>query len=348
MQSRTLLFVAAILAVTGQAMQPAQAQSVEEFFKGRTISMIVGGSPGGGFDTLARAIGRHIGKHIPGNPTIVAKNMPGAGGTMALDHLYNVADKDGSVMALVNNTPPFVPLFSGRPARFDATKFSWLGTPSVESPLVLVWQSVPVNSVEDLRAKEITVGASGADSAQAFYSRLINATLRTKMKIISGYRGQNDIFIAMERREVDGYPSVFWSSLTSTRPTWLADKTAKVVLQYGPQPLKELPGVAWALDHITDANDKVLFQTATAPNALGRPLLMPPDVPADRLTAVRKALIDTFNDPAFQAEADKIGLIVNAPRTGQQLHDVVAAAYAAPSDVVARVQQLEKPEADAK
>ena len=348
MQSRTLLFIAAILAVTGQATQPAQAQSVEEFFKGKTISMIVGGSPGGGFDTLARAIGRHIGKHIPGNPTIVAKNMPGAGGTMALDHLYNVADKDGSVMALVNNTPPFVPLFSGRPARFDATKFSWLGTPSVESPLVLVWQSVPVNSVEDLRAKEITVGASGADSAQAFYSRLINATLRTKMKIISGYRGQNDIFIAMERREVDGYPSVFWSSLTSTRPTWLADKTAKVVLQYGPQPLKELPGVAWALDHITDANDKVLFQTATAPNALGRPLLMPPDVPADRLAAVRKALMDTFNDPAFQAEADKIGLIVNAPRTGQQLHDVVAAAYAAPSDVVARVQQLEKPEADAK
>jgi tripartite-type tricarboxylate transporter receptor subunit TctC len=348
LQSRTLLFVAAMFALAGQAMQPAQAQSVDAFYQGKTISMIVGGSPGGGFDTLARAIGRHIGKHIPGNPTIVAKNMPGAGGTMALDHLYNVADKDGSVMALVNNTPPFVPLFSGRPARFDATKFSWLGTPSVESPLVLVWQSVPVNSVEDLRAKEITVGASGADSAQAFYSRLINATLRTKMKIISGYRGQNDIFIAMERREVDGYPSVFWSSLTSTRPTWLADKTAKVVLQYGPQPLKELPGVAWALDHITNANDKVLFQTATAPNALGRPLLMPPDVPADRLAAVRKALMDTFNDPAFQAEADKIGLIVNAPRTGQQLHDVVAAAYAAPSDVVARVQQLEKPEADAK
>ena len=162
MQSRTLPLVAAIFALAGQATQPAQAQSVEDFFKSKTISMIVGGSPGGGFDTLARAIGRHIGKHIPGNPTIVAKNMPGAGGTMALDHLYNVADKDGSVMALVNNTPPFVPLFSGRPARFDATKFSWLGTPSVESPLVLIWQSVPVNSVEDLRTKEITVGASGA------------------------------------------------------------------------------------------------------------------------------------------------------------------------------------------
>lgn len=348
MQSRILCLTFTILAIAAQAMQPVRAQSVEEFYKGKTISMIIGGSAGGGFDTLARAVGRHIGKHIPGNPMVVAKNMPGAGGTLALDHLYNLADKDGSVMALVNNTPPFVPLFSGRSARFDATKFSWLGTPSVESPLVLIWQSVPVNSIEELRSKEITVGASGADSAQAFYSRLINATLRTKMKIISGYRGQNDIFIAMERREIDGYPSVFYSSLTSTRPTWLADKTAKVVLQYGPQPLKELPNVAWALDHITDANDKVLFQTATAPNALGRPLLMPPNVPADRLTAVRKALMDTFADPAFRAEADKIGLLVNAPRTGQQLHEVVAAAYAAPADVVAHVRQLEKPDSDAK
>jgi hypothetical protein len=188
------------------------------------------------------------------------------------------------------------------------------------------------------------VGASGANSAQAFYSRLINATLGTKMKIVSGYRGQNDIFIAMERREIDGYPSVFYSSLTSTRPTWLREKIAKVVLQYGPEPLKELPGVAFAPDHITDSKDKALFLTATAPNALGRPLLMPPDIPADRLAAVRRALIDTFNDPAFKAEAEKMGLLVNAPRTGQQLHDVIQSAYAAPADIIARVRQLEKPD----
>jgi tripartite-type tricarboxylate transporter receptor subunit TctC len=332
----------ALLAIAGLASQPAQAQSVESFYKGKTITMIIGGSPGGGFDTLARAIGQHIGKHIPGDPAVIAKNMPGAGGTQALDHLYNGADKDGTVMGLVNNTPPFIPLFSGTPMRFDATKFSWLGTPSVESPLVLIWKSVPVNSVADLKSKEITVGASGGNSAQAFYSRLINATLGAKMKIVSGYRGQNDIFIAMERGEVDGYPSVFYSSLTSTRPTWLLEKTAKVVLQYGPEPLRELPGVAFAPDHITNANDKALFATATAPNALGRPLLMPPDVPADRLAAIRKALMDTFNDPAFKADADKMGLLVNAPRTGQQLQDVIQQAYASSPDIVARVRQLEK------
>jgi tripartite-type tricarboxylate transporter receptor subunit TctC len=322
----------------------AQAQPVAEFYKGKTVSMIVGGSPGGGFDTLARAIGRHLGKHIPGDPAIVVKNMPGAGGTLALDHLYNVADKDGSVLALVNNTPPFVPLFSGKPARYDATKFSWLGTPSVESPLVLIWQSVPVNSIDDLRTRETTMGASGAASAQAFYTRLMNATLGTRMKIVSGYRGQNDIFLAMERREIDGYPSVFYSSLTSTRPKWLPEKVAKVVLQYGPEPLKELPGAAWVPGLIANPDDKLLFQTATAPNALGRPLLMPPGVPADRLAAVRKALAATLADPEFKKEADKIGLIVNAPRTGAQLEAVIRQAYAAPPAVVARIRQLEKPD----
>src|SRR5262249_27487628 len=198
----------------------------------------------------------------PGAPTIVVRNMPGAGGTQALDHLYNAAEKDGSVLALVNNTPPFVPLFGDKSARYDATKFSWLGTPSVESPVVLIWGAVPVNTIEDLRAKEITVGASGAASTQAMYARLLNATLRTKMKIVSGYKGQNDIFVAMERREIDGYPSVFYSSLTSTRPTWLPQKIAKVVLQYGPQPLKELAGVASRPDPPNLPPGKKVYQSA--------------------------------------------------------------------------------------
>jgi tripartite-type tricarboxylate transporter receptor subunit TctC len=332
----------AVWAVCGLTAHGAQAQGAADFYKGKTISMIVGGSPGGGFDTLARAIGRHIGSHIPGNPTVVVRNMPGAGGTLALDHLYNVADKDGSVLALVNNTPAFVPLFTGKPARFEAAKFSWLGTASVESPLVLIWHTVPVNSVDDLRKREITVGASGGDSTQALYAKLLNVTLGTKMKIVSGYRGQNDIFIAMERGEIDGYPSVFYSSLTSTRPTWLRDGLAKVLVQYGPEPLAELPNVPWAETLVSDPNDKLLLQTATAPNALGRPLLMPPSVPEDRLAAMRKALMDTFADPAFKAEADTMGLLVNAPRTGSQLQEVIAKAYAAPAAVLERLRKLDQ------
>ena len=234
------------LAAASLAAQPASAQSVAEFYKGRNVGMIVGGSPGGGFDTLARAIARHIGKHIPGNPNIVPRNMPGAGGLLAMDHLYNVAEKDGSVIALVGNTPPFVPLVTGKPARFDPLKMNWLGTPSTEAPLVLVWGTVPVHTVEDLRTRETTMGASGADSPQAFFGRLINATLGLKMKIITGYLGQNEIFIAMERGEVEGFPSVYYSSMTSTRPKWIPEGIARAILQYGPEPLADLPNVPWA------------------------------------------------------------------------------------------------------
>ena len=344
MRSRPLLHLnIAMLTVASLASQPARAQAPADFYKGKTVSMIVGGSAGGGFDTLARAIARHIGKHIPGHPDVVVQDMPGAGGTRALDHLYNVANKDGSVIALVNNTPPFVPLFTGIRARYDATKFSWLGTASVESPVVVIWHTVPVNSVKDLQTRPTTMGASGSNSTQAFYTRLLNAVLHTNMKIVNGYRGQNDIFIAMERGEVDGQTSVFYSSLTSTRPKWLPQHLAKAIIQYGPEPVKALGNVPWAPALIKNAADKRLFETAISPNAIGRPLLMPPGVPADRLAAMRKALAETLADPSFKKDADKIGLLVDSPHSGDQIEKVIRAAYAAPADLVARIRKLQKP-----
>ena len=330
------------LGAAGLDGSPARAQSVAEFYKDKSVAMIIGGSPGGGFDTLARAIARHIGKHIPGNPSIVPRNMQGAGGLLAMDHLYNIAAKDGSVIALVGNTTPFVPLVTGKPARFDPLKMSWLGTPSIEAPMVLVWNTVPVKTVEDLKTRETTMGASGADSPQAFFGRLINTVLGTKMKIITGYQGQNEIFIAMERGEVDGFPSAPYSSLTSTRPNWLRDGSARAIVQYGPEPLKELPDVPWAPALITDPTDQELMKVANAPNAMGRPLVMPPDVPADRLAAMRKALADTFKDREFIEEAAKIGLIVNAPRTGEQLYDVIRGAYASVPATIERLRKLER------
>jgi tripartite-type tricarboxylate transporter receptor subunit TctC len=330
------------LGAAGLDGAPARAQSVAEFYKDKSVAMIIGGSPGGGFDTLARAIARHIGKHIPGNPSIVPRNMQGAGGLAAMDHIYNIAAKDGSVIALVGTTTPFVPLVTGKPARFDPLKMNWLGTPSIEAPMVLVWNTVPVKTVEDLKTRETTMGASGADSPQAFFGRLINTVLGTKMKIITGYQGQNEIFIAMERGEVDGFPSAPYSSLTSTRPNWLRDGSARAIVQYGPEPLKELPDVPWAPNLITDPADLELLKVANAPNAMGRPLVMPPDVPADRLAAMRKALADTFKDREFIAEAEKIGLVVNAPRSGEQLYDVIRGAYASVPSTIERLRKLER------
>jgi tripartite-type tricarboxylate transporter receptor subunit TctC len=269
--------------------------------------------------------------------------MPGAGGITAMNWLYNTADKDGTILGLVGNGMPLEPLFGTKTARYDATKFNWLGTPSYEVSMVLLWHTVPVNTLDDLRTRETKMGSSGANSTPAFYSRLLNATLGTKMRVIHGYPGQNDALLAMERGELDGYPSVFYSALTSTRPTWLRDKLAKPIIQYGPQRLKELPDVPFVTDLLKNEDDKLLMQAASAPQALGRPLLLPPDVPADRVDAMRKALGDTFNDPQFKADAEKIGLIVNAPRTGQQLQKVIADAYASPPRVVERIRELNNP-----
>jgi tripartite-type tricarboxylate transporter receptor subunit TctC len=332
-----------LLALAVSWAAPAQAQSPAEFYRGRTVTIVVSTSTGGGYDAMARAIARHISRHVPGNPTVVIRNMPGAGGITAVNWLYNAAEKDGTVLGLVQNGTPLEPLFGTKEARYDAPKFNWLGTPSFEVSMVLLWHTVPVNSIEDLKTKETNMGASGANSTPAFYTRLLNGTLGTKMKLINGYPGQNDAFLAMERGELDGYPSVFYSALTSTRPNWLRDKQAKAIVQYGPERLKEMPNVPFAPDLLTNEDDKLLMQAAFAPQALGRPLLMPPGVPADRVAAMRKALADTFVDKEFQTDAEKIGLIVNAPRTGEQLQDVIAKAYATPSRVVERLQKLNNP-----
>jgi tripartite-type tricarboxylate transporter receptor subunit TctC len=318
----------------------ATAAPVDEFYKGKTVTLIVGGSAGGGYDTLGRAIGRYIGRHIPGNPSIVVQDMPGAGGLVAMDYLFHTAEHDGSVIALVENGPPLALLFGVKQARYDATKFNWLGTPSVETAVVLVWHTVPVNSLDDLESHATTMGASGTNSTQAFYTRLLDATLGTKMQAINGYKGLNDTFLAMERGEIDGSPSVFYSAITSTRPHWLPDHLAKAILQYGPERVKDLAGVPFVPDLITAPDDKLLMQAAFAPLALGRPLVTPPGVPAERVAAMRQALADTFADPAFVDDAKKIGLVVNAPQSGQQLQDVIAQAYATPPRVIDRLRAL--------
>jgi len=316
------------------------AAPIDEFYKGKTVTLLVGGSVGGGYDTLGRAIGRYIGRHIPGGPTIVVQNMPGAGGLVAMDYLVHTAEHDGSVIALVENGPPLAPLFGVKQARFDATKFNWLGTPSVETAVVLLWHTVPVNTVADLKTHPTTMGASGTNSTQAFYTRLVDAVLGAKMKAVNGYKGLNDTFLAMERGEIDGSPSVFYSAITSTRPHWLPDHLAKAILQYGPKPVKDLAGVPFLSDLITAPDDKLLLQAAFAPLALGRPLVMPPGVPADRVAAMRQALADTFADPDFMADAKKIKLVVNAPQTGEQLQGVIDQAYATPSRVIDRLRSL--------
>jgi len=334
--------VAPIAALLVLFAAPAKADPIADFYTGRTVTLIVSTSAAGGYDTLARTIARHIGAYIPGHPTVIVRNMPGAGGLTATSYLFTAADRDGSVIGLIQNNPPFEPLFGTAEARFDPRQFNWLGTPSVETAMVLVYKTVPVFSVDDLRAHETAMGASGANSTPAFFARLFNATLGTRMKIIAGYPGQNEALTAMERGELDGYPSVFFSALSSTRPGWLKDGTARAIVQYGPAKLPQLGGVPFVPDLIGATADKLLLQAAFAPLSIGRPLLAPPGVDAARIAALRQALAVTFADPDFRTEADKIGLSLNDPRGGEELLAVIERAYATPAEIVTRLRDLNR------
>ncbi len=333
----------ALCIVAGACLPQAKADVVAEFYQGRTVTVVVGSNAAGGYDTFARAVARYMGKHIPGSPTLIVRNMPGAGGMMAANFLYNNADKDGSVIGLVQNNTPFEPLFGTKEARYDPVRFNWLGSPSAETAMVLLWHAAPVNSVAELKAREVAVGVSGANSTPAFFTRLLNATLGTRMKPINGYPGQNDVLLAMERREIDGHPSAFFSSVRSTRPTWLRDKTAKAIVQYGAEKLAELPDVPFAPDLVGNDGDRLVMQAAFAPLALGRPLLTPPGVAAARVAALRRAFAATMADPDFLAEGERVGLGLNAPRSGEQIQEVVERAYQSPPRVIDRLRQLNAP-----
>ena len=341
--SAALPHLLVLCALIGICAPQAKADAIADFYKGRTVTVVVSSSAAGGYDTLARAVARHMGRHLPGNPVFIVRNMPGAGGMTATNFLYNNADKDGSVIGLVQNNTPFEPLFGTKEARYDPVKFNWLGSPSSETAMVLIWHAVPVNSIAELKAREVAVGVSGANSTPAFFTRLLNATLGTKMKPVNGYPGQNDVLLAMERGELDGHPSAFFSSVRSTRPAWLRDKTAKAIVQYGPEKLAELHDVPFAPDLVASDDDRLVMEAAFALLALGRPFLVPPGIPVERLAALREAFAATMADPDFLAEGEKMGLGLNAMRTGAQIQAVMERAYQSPPRVIARLRQLNVP-----
>ena len=289
---------------------------------------------------MGREIAKYLGNHIPGNPRVVVSNMPGAGGIVAMNYFYRNAPKDGTFIGGVQNNTPFEPLLGTKEAQYEATKFNWLGSPSAEVGLIAVWRNVPVNSIADLKKREITVGSSGANSTPSFYARLINETLGTKMRIVVGYPGQNEVYFAMERGEVDGFPSLFYNTLNATKPNWRAEKNIKLILQYGLEKEPAIPDVPSALDLATNPEDRMLLQAGLAEVTLGRPYLMPPGVPADRVAILRKALADTFRDPAFQADSKRMSLGVNAPKTGEQIQQLIAQTYSVSPKVIDRLRKL--------
>jgi tripartite-type tricarboxylate transporter receptor subunit TctC len=318
----------------------AQAQSPADFYKGRTVDLYVGYSVGGGYDLYARVLARHMGRHIPGNPTIVVKNMEGAGSLRLANWLYRVGAKDGSVIATIGRGTGFDPLLSRQAAQFDATRFTWIGSGNHEVSVCVAYSgSSGITTFADLRTREMTVGGTGASADTDQFPRVVNGVLGTRMKIVSGYPGGNDIVLAMERGEVQGRCGWSWSSVKSTHGAMIGEKKLVVLLQLSLQKHPELPDVPLVVDLAKTDEERQILRLIFARQVMGRPFLAPPGIPADRADALRQAFMATMTDPAFVAEAERAQLEVN-PVAGEDLQKLVAEIYRTPQEVTQKAAQL--------
>jgi tripartite-type tricarboxylate transporter receptor subunit TctC len=324
----------------------AKADAISDFYKGKKVTLLISSSVGGGYNRYARTVGRHIGKYIPGNPSIIAKNMPGAGGLKATNYLYKVAPQDGSTIGSIQNTALFEPLWGNKLARFDVNKFNWLGSANSEVSMIVVWHTAPVKTIQDLLKTEITVGATGAASTPAFFGRLQNALLGTKMKIINGYKGMTTAFFAMEKGEVQGFPSAFYSSLKSRWGHMLDKKQIRILVQVALKKHPELPHIPLAHEIASSKENQALFKLASAPLAIGRPSLAPPGVPKDRVKALRAAFAATMESAGYIKDAKKQRLETGNWVSGSRIDKIIKSSYNAPRPVVARLtviqQELQK------
>ncbi|HET7681269.1 MAG TPA: tripartite tricarboxylate transporter substrate-binding protein [Xanthobacteraceae bacterium] len=330
---------AAVLAVVPATM--ASAQSPAEFYKGKTVDMMVGYSAGGGYDVYARMVARYIGKHIPGNPTVVVKNLEGAGSLRLANALYNALPKDGTVLGTIARGGAFDPLLGNKAAQFDASKFNWIGSANDEVSVCVAWHTSGITKIEDTFNKELVVGGTGPSADTDQFPRIVNGVLGTKMKIVSGYPGGNDVSLAMERGEVQGRCGWSWSSVLATRKDWYDTKKINVLVQMSLQKHPDLPNVPLVIDLANTPEEKQILTLVFARQALGRPFLAPPGIPQDRVDALRKAFMDTMKDPEFLAEAEKAKLEVN-PISGEEVQKIVVEAYKVDPAIAKKTEELLK------
>ena len=326
------------------AATAARAESVEDFYKGKNLTIVVGSDVGGGYDTNARLLSRHIGKFVPGNPTVIVQNRPGAGSITAANYLYANAPKDGTVIGMVQRGIPMFKLTGQPGVQYDPEKFTWIGNMSSEPSVVMVWQTSPVQKTEDLFTKELVVGGSGSGAENETGPRLLNAILGTKFKIISGYKSQTEALLAMERGEIAGIGSMSWPTLKTNKAAEYKAGKIKVLMQNGLKRDPELPNVPLSLELAKNPADKQALEFYFTQNTIARPILAPPDVPADRVAALRAAVIAMGKDQEFKDDAAKLGLD-SEPVSGEEVQRVVENLVKTPPDVVKRVSDATNPNA---
>jgi tripartite-type tricarboxylate transporter receptor subunit TctC len=320
----------------------AAAQSVADFYHGRQLILMVGSSPGGGYDAIARLVARHLGKHIPGNPNIIVQNTPGGGSITMSNRIYRGTAQDGTIIGLVQRGVLLAQLTKQPGALFDITKLNWIGSVSPELSLVVAWDTAPIRTVQDLLSKQFIVGGTGATSDLEASARLLNAAIGAKFKIVSGYAGQADVLLAMERGEIEGSADWSWSEIKTRRSSYLEQKKIHLILQNGLKKAPDLPDVPLALDFVKDDTDRKVAELYFGLKQIARPIMAGPGVPPDRLEALRKAFIALKDDAEFSSDAEKSGIEAD-PTPAQEIDTFVKLATSASPEVVRRLADILNP-----
>ncbi|MDB5508777.1 MAG: Tripartite-type tricarboxylate transporter, receptor component TctC [Hyphomicrobiales bacterium] len=335
---RTAIFALALVAMSSLGTK-ASADAVEDFFKGKTVRIIVGFSPGGGYDLNARTISRYIGRHIPGKPNVIVQNMPGAGSLTAVNYLANIAPKDGTVIGTFSRGVIFEPLMGNKSAQFDPRALNWIGSPSRETNLVFVRSNTPFNSLTDLRTREMVVATTGGGADTATFPLIMNSILGTKLKVVTGYPGATETLLAVERGEADGMAGLSWGYIKASKPNWIADKTIRILVQLGAKAAPDLPNVPSALDLAANDEDRTLLELFLARLAIAWPLAAPSGVPPERVAALRAAFQATMTDPDYKAEAEKQAIEVD-PVRAEEISEILDRVYKSPETVVERARKI--------
>jgi tripartite-type tricarboxylate transporter receptor subunit TctC len=327
------LHIAVLSICVGAPLGTAAAQPVEPFYKDKRLTMIVASAVGSGYDAYGRMVARHLGRFIPGGPTVVVQNMPGAGGAVAASHLYNIAPKDGSTLALLQRENLVAPLLESRNIenRYESRRFGWLGSLNSETGVIVVRSSTPHRSFNDLLTTELMVGSTGPSTD--FLTIWMNRALKTKMKIVAGYRSSTDVYLAMDRGEMEGRVSNGWSGDKRIVAPWVKQGKARLLLALALRPSRELPDLPLITEFVKGDTDRQVMELILYGGLWGRPVALPPDVPKERVDALRKAFTAMVGDAAFIAEANKLDLDLE-PIDGPQIDGLLAKAYAAPPNVV--------------
>ena len=332
---RLLAHAIALLSGAGLALAPsfAAAAAPEDFYKGRQMLLIMSADAGGGYGTYANALAPHLAAHIPGRPRITIQFMPGAGGLRAMNYLYSNAPKDGSVIGMVHSGVPFAPLYGMTAANFDPRKVGWIGSVGSPASMCVFWHSSNVKSWQDMLTKPNVVGSSGAGSQMETFPIMLNKLFGTQTKVISGYKGGNEVYLAMERGEVDGRCGVSVSSVNATRPDWFAQKKVSVPIHIALERSPQFPDVPALVEFAKDERTKQVLEFVLAPTLMDRPLLAPPGVPAERLAVLRAAFHAAVNDPKFLDDAKRQRIDVKEV-PGTRIDEVMANAFATPPGIV--------------